>query len=933
MAISKVQGPVLRNDVSPLTASFVSTPTEGNLLVAFLNSTASTAGITSAAISGFTLGISAVNGSSNGFTSIWYKTAGASESKDVVATIAGGGNIFLVIEEWTGITFSILDKTAYTNDTGSTVSARSSGTTAATTANDELAVACVIYGSTTTAQSWSNSFTDERSGDTELIALGSLVLSSTAAVETTLSWTTARRAAGCIATFKSGVVNADATSSLATLTLDGLALTAEGTNGGGVNGEATSTLAQLTLTGLVSSAKTDVQTISSLAQLTLTGLASSATTTAVPSTYYIDATSGDDGNLGTSSGSPWKTISKINSSTFIPGDTISFKKGETWREQLDVPSSGASGSPITFNAYGSGYAPKVYGSDIPSSSWTQETALYYTALVADPVSIWFIDTSDVIHTGNKVAGKVNLTSEYDWWWDDPNDRLYIYAATDPLTRYHSVEVGSTTRDRGIWWGGITARNYIIIDGFEVAFVNGNGIVIRGNSKITNCIVHHIGLDSDGVHGIGCEINSGNNSSIDHNTIYECYSSGGYLTALYSPYTTSYNVIENNTIYDCGNELIRIKNDATTTEETANIIRYNNVYYNSSFTPNGTMGYGIFVFGLDTCSVNGTQIYYNIIKSKKSGIRCTDYVTNLEIYNNTILAGGVGVYIGSTGGSGHKIKNNIVIDSNTASLLISDSSVISVCDYNCWYTTTGTVYVTVGEANYHSNDFAAYKTATGWDAHGLWQDPEVISTTDFELQSSSPCLNAGVNIGLAVDYAGAAVSDPPEMGAYEYTSSAVNGDAVSSLGVLTMAGLISEASASVSTVSSLAILTMTGLASTANTDALVTSSLAQLTMAGLSTSATADALVTSTLAQLILTGLASTADGTNSGDAFAVSTLAVMLMVGLPCSAVGDELIFHYINRSISISRTHEGAAAIRQNINDSAEIQQSISEVINYDND
>ncbi len=89
-------------------------------------------------------------------------------------------------------------------------------------------------------------------------------------------------------------------------------------------------------------------------------------------TYYV-STTGNDSNSGTSESSPWKTISKINSSSFQPGDSILFKRGEVWREQLVVPSSGSSGKPITFGAYGSGEKPKILGSVNLSSSSNWQT--------------------------------------------------------------------------------------------------------------------------------------------------------------------------------------------------------------------------------------------------------------------------------------------------------------------------------------------------------------------------------------------------------------------------------------------------------------------------------------------------------------------------------------------------------------------------------
>ncbi len=58
-------------------------------------------------------------------------------------------------------------------------------------------------------------------------------------------------------------------------------------------------------------------------------------------TYYVDATNGNDSYTGTSESAAWKTIAKVNASSFSPGDNILFKRVETWREQLIVPSIGS----------------------------------------------------------------------------------------------------------------------------------------------------------------------------------------------------------------------------------------------------------------------------------------------------------------------------------------------------------------------------------------------------------------------------------------------------------------------------------------------------------------------------------------------------------------------------------------------------------------
>jgi parallel beta helix pectate lyase-like protein len=81
-------------------------------------------------------------------------------------------------------------------------------------------------------------------------------------------------------------------------------------------------------------------------------------------TYYV-AAAGSDSNNGTSAGTPWQTISKVNGSAFSSGDSVLFNRGDAWYgTSLTVPSSGSSGSPITFGAYGSGANPILKGSTL-----------------------------------------------------------------------------------------------------------------------------------------------------------------------------------------------------------------------------------------------------------------------------------------------------------------------------------------------------------------------------------------------------------------------------------------------------------------------------------------------------------------------------------------------------------------------------------------
>ena len=81
--------------------------------------------------------------------------------------------------------------------------------------------------------------------------------------------------------------------------------------------------------------------------------------------YFVSNT-GDDSGDGLTWDTAWQTIAKVNASSFVPRDRISFKKGDVWRETLTVASSGGESNPITIGSYGSGDDPIIDGTDIVS---------------------------------------------------------------------------------------------------------------------------------------------------------------------------------------------------------------------------------------------------------------------------------------------------------------------------------------------------------------------------------------------------------------------------------------------------------------------------------------------------------------------------------------------------------------------------------------
>jgi parallel beta-helix repeat protein len=86
--------------------------------------------------------------------------------------------------------------------------------------------------------------------------------------------------------------------------------------------------------------------------------------------YYLSS-NGSDNYDGTSPLTPWQTLGKLNSffGNLQPGDSVLFRRGETFYGSITINKSGQAGLPIVISAYGLGEKPVITGFTAVSS-WT-----------------------------------------------------------------------------------------------------------------------------------------------------------------------------------------------------------------------------------------------------------------------------------------------------------------------------------------------------------------------------------------------------------------------------------------------------------------------------------------------------------------------------------------------------------------------------------
>ena len=243
-------------------------------------------------------------------------------------------------------------------------------------------------------------------------------------------------------------------------------------------------------------AVTDAGGATASANLSLDVLAANAGTA-----YYVDNVAGSDSDSGTSLSAAWKTVARVNQASFAPGDRVLFKRGGVWREQLTISAAGMPGNPILFDAYGSGNAPVISGSDLLAVPvWSVCSAcqqyIWSTPVKSQPNIVLF----------NGIAGKpqtsiADLGSATDWYWDD--GVLYVWFTGNPGYSYRSpgVEVGN--RSLGI---GFFGASYITVQNLAIAGANGkpsNAAVYAQPSSQLGKSTHDISIHNlDVSHGAG-----------------------------------------------------------------------------------------------------------------------------------------------------------------------------------------------------------------------------------------------------------------------------------------------------------------------------------------------------------------------------------------------------------------------------------------------
>lgn len=423
--------------------------------------------------------------------------------------------------------------------------------------------------------------------------------------------------------------------------------------------------------------------------------------------YYVDSASGNDSQAGTSESAPWKTLSKLHSMNFQPGDVISFKKGGTWDGPLVINDSGSSSDvsrkPITYTAYGSGALPVITG----RGGTTHKRAIEVLAswiIISDLRIDDAAESGIEIFEGNKTTG--------------------VFYDNNLIQRmeFNNVGIGVTIKSNNNTVQDST------FDGFRM---------VRNTLTPTD---DDYGALAVNLNGAAARTNMGR-QSLSGNTILR---------------NKVKNAKAQSNDYGFDGGFIEIFEDVDNTT-----VAYNWVEDSKGFIEIGGTQHSAKVENLKlhhNVSINNSL--FSFVNTGTYGIGIANYqVLNNLIYEPTSTPKTAFWFDGSaTIGPGEFVfKNNIVYNKATVSNKNS-------------FTHENNIYYRLDRQANQSNttpgDIGLTMTGSEKNVDAQFVDA---ATKNFTLKSSSPAKNAGQSVGIKLDFANASIpqGSASDIGPYEY----------------------------------------------------------------------------------------------------------------------------------------------------------------------
>lgn len=471
--------------------------------------------------------------------------------------------------------------------------------------------------------------------------------------------------------------------------------------------------------------------------------------------YYVDSVDGNDKNSGTSSGSAWKSLEKVNSMAFKPGDSILFKANCSWSGVLEPKGSGNESKQITISMYGYNSFPR----QTRNKPHIEGNGVYATVLLKD-VEYWTVSNLDV--SNRSATADIKL-----------RNGIVVMAKPEGITHriiiqdceVHHVD-GDCRRRVGMYKnsgiritfpGRSTAENRydeVLVQRNFVYDVRTNGIYIVSeadghletfytNVRVANNTIIRTGAD-------GAIISHCISPVTEHNQILDAgyhgnYQQTNYIAGLWGDNNNGEIIFQNNEVART-RKFIGDGQAFDTDWGTAgtSIFQYNYTHENEG---------GFFLNCADLRTAPGfvkTVLRYNISVDDKQSIIWRDSETLVEVYNNVFYKNAGSLDPGSS--KTYKYWNNIFnfgVEPNWRS-----------CEYknNCYYPIP--VY----------NGDPGGISANPRFIHAGFVGDGIKNADFYKLQPDSPCIGKGIQIpdnGSKDFWGNPLYTGVPDIGAMEF----------------------------------------------------------------------------------------------------------------------------------------------------------------------
>lgn len=346
------------------------------------------------------------------------------------------------------------------------------------------------------------------------------------------------------------------------------------------------------------------------------------TAKAAGTVYYVDSVLGNDSNAGTGEGAAWKTLNKINATTFQPGDTILFKAGSAWTGTLSPKGSGTEGNPIRIDRYGEGPKPLIAGNGATA-------AVYFYSQEQ-----WEVRNLEITNYASAVGQRRGIqVAGNSGGWNNPKvykhwvfENLEIHSVTGSLASDYAHNGGIIVWDES--WNyvvtDVTIKNNKIFSMDSVGiYLNGGSKPFSFNNKVQDNVIYDIGGD-------GAVVLNTTNGVIERNVVYDTHKrSTSYHVPLWF-FESKDSVIQNNEVFNTypGGDAMAYDSDYKSEGTT--------IQYNYSHDNAGGMSLAVNDATLSGTYNRNTVIRYNISQNDLGAVfNYSGTPENTHVYNNTV----------------------------------------------------------------------------------------------------------------------------------------------------------------------------------------------------------------------------------------------------------------------------------------------------------